>query len=404
MIRLLKKIYLKVKGSKPTLDIKQRKESISTVIVLSNGLNDEDISIDSFLKAHRYLSDDYSISFVDFEGLNNEDVINDCDLIIGYSNWNGKVDRYIKTISNTFISKAIILKDTQQIEIDSSINIYDIIWFSSFHVGDKLPATINKYHLFGLDFGNNNIPNNIKSKTSDYHMLYARHLRFNFDNTQIKEAFAEFVFSPLWDIPYYSFQIRRGIESIIQNSTMVSNSLKPKRNLSVGRHSFHNGSFEVKGNIHATIGSFCSFGKKILLYTVNHDTNYATTQGYLYRNFFELKHPGTNFPISKERSKGPIVIGNDVWIGDDVKIMSGITIGDGVCIAASSVVTKDIGDYEVVGGIPAKKIKYRFNEGTIQLLGDIKWWNWSDKKIKKNKSFFTKNLNDLGKSDEIEIV
>ena len=65
MIRLLKKIYLKVKGSKPTLDIKQRKESISTVIVLSNGLNDEDISIDSFLKAHRYLSDDYSISFVD---------------------------------------------------------------------------------------------------------------------------------------------------------------------------------------------------------------------------------------------------------------------------------------------------------------------------------------------------
>lgn len=404
MFRFIKYIYKKIRTRNSTLDKKQKRGSISSIIVLFEDSIDENLGVYSFKAAQPLLSCDYTIEFVDYKALDVKNDFVDYDLVIGYSKWEGAIDRYVRSIVNKNISKAIILKDTAQINVSSSMQVYDIVWFSSFFVGDSIPSTINKHHLFGFSYDDTTISKYFKDESSDYYVLYARHAKLNYDYSSVKEAFKEFVFSPFWDIPYYSFQIRRGIESIIYNSTLISNSLVPKRNLSVGRHSFHNGSFEVKGNIHATVGSFCSIGKKVLLYTVNHDTNYATTQGFLYRNFFGVTHPGTKFPISSERSKGPIHIGNDVWIGDDVKIMSGVNIGDGACIAANSVVTKDVGDYEVVGGIPAKKIKNRFNEETIQWLRNLKWWDWSDKKIQLNEAFFSKNLNQIQSKEDIGIL
>lgn len=74
--------------------------------------------------------------------------------------------------------------------------------------------------------------------------------------------------------------------------------------------------------------------------------------------------------------KGDIVIGNDVWIGSNAKIMSGVHVGDGSIIAANAVVTKDVEPYTVVGGVPAKMIKKRFPDETIQMLEQMKWWNW----------------------------
>jgi len=402
MYRFLKHIYKKLQGKMSKLDKKPKRESVSNVIVLSD--SNSDINMMSFKDAQLLLSDDYIINFIDYKELgSSKNNFVECDLVIGYSMWEGEIDKYIRSINTDGILKAIILKDTKKIQVDSSIHLYDIVWFSSFFVGDSIPVTINKHHLFGFSFENNRIVETIKNKDSDYYVLYARYKKLNYDYLKVKEAFEEFVFSPFWNTSYYSFQVRRGIESIIYNSTKISIPLVPKKNLSVGRHSFHNGFFEVKGNIHASVGSFCSIGKKVLLYTTNHDTNFATTQGFLYRNFFSITHPGTRFPISSERSKGPIHIGNDVWIGDDVKIMSGVTIGNGACIAANSVVTKDVGDYELVGGVPAKKIKNRFDDNTIQSLRDIKWWDWSDEKIKMNKDFFTKNLNTIENIEEIEM-
>lgn len=81
-------------------------------------------------------------------------------------------------------------------------------------------------------------------------------------------------------------------------------------------------------------------------------------------------------------NKGDIVIGNDVWIGYEATILSGITIGDGAIIGAKSVVTKDVPAYSVVGGIPAKEIKPRFDSATIQKLQRIKWWDWPYEKIR----------------------
>ncbi|WP_086786280.1 CatB-related O-acetyltransferase [Crossiella equi] len=75
-------------------------------------------------------------------------------------------------------------------------------------------------------------------------------------------------------------------------------------------------------------------------------------------------------------SRGDTVIGNDVWIGGDAKIMPGVTVGDGAIIAANSVVTKDVPAYTIVGGNPAKPIRQRFNDEDIALLQRLAWWDW----------------------------
>ena len=81
------------------------------------------------------------------------------------------------------------------------------------------------------------------------------------------------------------------------------------------------------------------------------------------------------------KTNGDVDIGNDVWIGEHVTIMSGVTIGDGAVIATNSHVVKNVAPYSIVGGNPAKLIKYRFTEEQIQKLLEIKWWNWNDEKI-----------------------
>jgi virginiamycin A acetyltransferase len=80
--------------------------------------------------------------------------------------------------------------------------------------------------------------------------------------------------------------------------------------------------------------------------------------------------------------KGDIVIGNDVWIGYEAVILSGVKIGDGAIIGARAVVTKDIPPYTIVGGVPAKVIRKRYDDETIQRFCQIKWWDWQDEQIK----------------------
>ena len=83
-------------------------------------------------------------------------------------------------------------------------------------------------------------------------------------------------------------------------------------------------------------------------------------------------------------NKGDIVIGNDVWIGYEAVILAGVTIGDGAVIGARAVVTKDIPPYTIVVGVPAKPIRKRFSQETIDLLLKIKWWNWPEERIRQH--------------------
>ena len=124
------------------------------------------------------------------------------------------------------------------------------------------------------------------------------------------------------------------------------------------------------------IGSFCSIASNLtVLLGGNHRTDWATTYPFghintnIFNNFNGVGHPQT---------KGDVIIENDVWIGSNVTILSGITIGNGSCIANNSVITKDVEPYSIVGGNPAKLIKHRFDQETINSLLELKWWDLDD--------------------------
>lgn len=154
-----------------------------------------------------------------------------------------------------------------------------------------------------------------------------------------------------------------------------------------GRESYHNGNFIVKGNLgKIVIGSYCAIGQDVKVILSNHDMTKTVMQYTFYRkNFGEKKVTDlheTN--IQKSVTK----IDNDVWIGDNVIILPGVHIYTGAIIAAGAVVSKDVPPYGVVGGVPAKLIKKRFEESKIQELLASKWWEWDEEKIKNNKDFF----------------
>ncbi len=133
---------------------------------------------------------------------------------------------------------------------------------------------------------------------------------------------------------------------------------------------------------YATIGKFCAVasGCKIML-NGDHRLNWISTfpfPGQAGREPLFVK--AARKPVHAV-SKGDVMIGNDVWIGMDVMILSGVTIGDGASIAARAVVTKDVPPYSLVGGVPAKIIKKRFNDDQIKSLLKIAWWNWPEKKL-----------------------
>ena len=129
------------------------------------------------------------------------------------------------------------------------------------------------------------------------------------------------------------------------------------------------------------MGKFCSIacGAKFLFTSANHTQKSLST--YPFPIFFDEWDLDVEDITSAWDRKGDIIIGNDVWIGYEAVIMSGVTIGDGAIIGARSVVTKDIPPYTIVGGVPARQIRRRFSEETIAALLELKWWNWPREKI-----------------------
>ena len=133
------------------------------------------------------------------------------------------------------------------------------------------------------------------------------------------------------------------------------------------------------------VGKFCSFagGVKIILGD-NHRMDWVTTYPF---PAFPDDWQGVEDIKDYWWTKGDVVIGNDVWVGEEAMILSGVTIGDGAVIGARAVVAKDVAPYSVVVGNPARTVKMRHDEDTIKLLLELKWWNWPHENIKKHLRF-----------------
>jgi acetyltransferase-like isoleucine patch superfamily enzyme len=129
-----------------------------------------------------------------------------------------------------------------------------------------------------------------------------------------------------------------------------------------------------------SIGKFCSIANDVLIGLGNHPLDLLSTSPLFYRinNPLHISLMKTDRDIVEYK---PISIGNDVWIGTRSIIMDGVSIGHGAVIAANSAVTKDVPPYAVVGGVPAKIIKYRFPAEKIASIIKSKWWDLSIEKI-----------------------
>lgn len=132
------------------------------------------------------------------------------------------------------------------------------------------------------------------------------------------------------------------------------------------------------------IGKFCSVacGAKFLFTSANHAMKSLST--YTFPIFFEEWDLDVKNITSAWDNKGDIIIGNDVWIGYEAVILSGVKIGDGAVIGTRAVVTKDVPPYTIVGGVPARPIRKRFSDDIISELLRIQWWIWPADRIRRN--------------------
>lgn len=168
------------------------------------------------------------------------------------------------------------------------------------------------------------------------------------------------------------------------------------KNVTIGYKTYHNGAFVWywDKNASLTIGRYCS---------IANDVNFILDDGFHQQgditNFPHFNHILYD-PLKKSNEliefknnlkavKSDIKIGNDVWIGMNSIILPGVTVGDGVTIMAGSIVTKNVPDYALVGGVPATIVKMKHAQNIILSLKKIAWWYWENQKVEENwKDFY----------------
>jgi acetyltransferase-like isoleucine patch superfamily enzyme len=157
-------------------------------------------------------------------------------------------------------------------------------------------------------------------------------------------------------------------------------------NVKVGRYTYFAG-----GNISNTvIGSFTSIGPNVVIGGLGkHPIDWMSTHPVFYSTLGQVSNSFAKENHFEEFED--VQIGSDVWIGGNVLILDGVKISDGAIIAAGSVVIKDVMPYEIVGGVPAKNIRYRFDSSTINELMHLKWWEFDDKDLSSNAAIFRQN-------------
>ncbi|WHY33849.1 CatB-related O-acetyltransferase [Cytobacillus firmus] len=160
---------------------------------------------------------------------------------------------------------------------------------------------------------------------------------------------------------------------------MIADKTVVEDNVIIGDYSYVNSGSYIENCV---IGKFCSISSGVYICPYEHNHQMRTTHPI-------IRYGKTDSP------RMPVVIGNDVLISLNAVILEGVKIGDGAVIGAGAVVTKDVKSYEIVGGIPAKHIKFRFSSSDIEYLQSLKWWDWDIEKIKNNLDFLRKQKDSI---------
>lgn len=164
-------------------------------------------------------------------------------------------------------------------------------------------------------------------------------------------------------------------------------------NSQIGKYTYVGSGSEI---IYAEIGKFCSIARDCKIGLATHTLKNISTCPIFTEKINGTGYRWSNTTFKEEPAK--VKIGNDVWIGTGAIVLGGVNIGNGAVIAAGAVVTKDVPEYAISAGVPAKVIKYRFDPEIIIKLGELNWWDLSEEKLKSNIHFFQKNdftLDDL---------